>query len=107
VRACVWPGNYSLGLLFADALMKSSPADEPLPYYAVQLANQGVWNADTGVNDLGVTVEVSTSAPDTGAYSGDLWIGSRPPSTDSAGGVTLPSFAGALLLLALFPFLLF
>jgi len=100
-------GNYSLGLLFADALMASSPSAEPLPYYAIQLANEGTWNADTGVNDLGVTVQVATSAPDTGAYTGDLWVGARPSSLDSAGGTTLPSIAGALLLLVLLPFLLF
>lgn len=100
-------GNYSLGLLFADALMASSPSAEPLPYYAIQLANEGTWNADTGINDLGVTVQVATSAPDTGAYAGDLWVGARPSSLDSAGGTTLPSVAGALLLLVLLPFLLF
>ncbi len=103
----LWPGNYSLGLLFADALMASSPSAEPLPYYAIQLANEGTWNATTGVNDLGVTVQVATSAPDTGAYVGDLWVGDRPSSLDSASGTTLPSIAGALLLLVLLPLLLF
>ena len=55
-------GTYHLYLHLPDAY--SSLADDPR--YAVRLANVGVWDSATGLNDLGADVEVSTSAPDPG-----------------------------------------
>jgi hypothetical protein len=33
------------------------------PRYAIRLANEGVWDSATGMNDLGATVTVSSAAP--------------------------------------------
>ena len=48
-----WPaGTYALSLALPDP----KPSLAGSPDYAIRMANQGVWNATTGENDLGLTV---------------------------------------------------
>lgn len=49
------PGTYALSLALPDA----SPSLAGDPAYAVQLANEGVWDATSGLNDLGQTLTVA------------------------------------------------
>jgi hypothetical protein len=78
-------GTYQLGLQLADALFTPTPASAPpQPRYAIQLANQGtLWNATTGWHNLGGQVSVSSTGPDTGAHTGELWFGRTSWQTSS------------------------
>lgn len=67
VPANIPEGNYDIFLHLSDPT-------ETLRYrheYAIQLANEGVWESATGYNNLGQTLSVSSSAPGED-YSGDL-----------------------------------
>lgn len=59
IPADVPEGTYHLYLYLPDKY--STIADNPR--YAVRLANTGVWDESTGMNDLGATVSISASAP--------------------------------------------
>jgi len=48
-------GSYDVHLAMPDAA--DTLADDPR--YAVRLANQGIWNAATGENDLGITIDIA------------------------------------------------
>ena len=52
-------GTYQLYLHLPD--IHASIAQDPR--YAIRLANEGVWDSATGMNDLGATVTVSSDAP--------------------------------------------
>lgn len=58
VPADVPPGKYTVSLLLSDPAPNIASRAE----YAIQLANDGVWNAATGRNALG-TIDVTASAP--------------------------------------------
>ena len=68
ITACasVPPGRYRLllDLPAPERRLRSNPA------YAIQLANEGVWDADTGANDLGQTLVVGRNQPSTGSCHG-------------------------------------
>ncbi len=59
IPASVPEGTYHLYLYLPD-ISEQIMND---PRYAVRLANQGVWDAETGLNDLGATLVVNASAP--------------------------------------------
>lgn len=59
IPADVAEGNYHLYLYLPDKY--STIAGDPR--YAVRLANEGVWDEATGMNDLGATASISASAP--------------------------------------------
>lgn len=61
-------GTYKLGLVLPDPL----PSLYNRPEYAIRLANAGVWDG-SGVNDLGVTVKLSSSGT-AAPYSGTQWF---------------------------------
>lgn len=50
-------GDYRLFLFLPDA----EPSLAARPAYAVRLANEGMWEAQSGYNDLGVTIKVAQS----------------------------------------------
>ena len=64
--AAVPPGRYRLllDLPAPERRLRSNAA------YAIQLANEGVWDADTGANDLGQTLVVGRNQPSTGSCHG-------------------------------------
>jgi len=67
IPASLPEGNYDVFLHLSDPV-------EALRYrqeYAIHLANEGVWESETGYNSLGHTLTVSNSAPGDN-YSGDL-----------------------------------
>jgi hypothetical protein len=49
------PGNYALFLFLPDAAVGLSKR----PEYAIQLANDQVWEASTGYNNLQDTVQIN------------------------------------------------
>ena len=51
-------GSYSLGLQVPDPDSDSTTADLRQPAYSVRLANDGIWDSETGVNDLGMSLTV-------------------------------------------------
>lgn len=51
-------GEYSLGVLVPDPDSDSTTADLTKPAYSVRLANAGIWDAERGVNDLGMDLTV-------------------------------------------------
>ena len=51
-------GSYSLGLQVPDPDSDSTTADLTKPAYSVRLANDGIWDSETGVNDLGMQLTV-------------------------------------------------
>ena len=51
-------GEYSLGVLVPDPDSDSTSADLTKPAYSVRLANDGIWDSETGVNDLGMQLTV-------------------------------------------------
>ncbi|MCF7825226.1 MAG: DUF4832 domain-containing protein, partial [Candidatus Marinimicrobia bacterium] len=62
-------GNYDMFLHLSDPV-------EALRYrheYAIHLANENIWESETGYNNLGHTLAVSSSAPGEN-YSGDLFF---------------------------------
>ncbi|WP_020575898.1 DUF4832 domain-containing protein [Actinopolymorpha alba] len=79
VRACAAlpPGRYQLLLNLPDPA-PSLRSQAPLPgtqtsynaAYAIQLANQGVWQPRTGYNDLRHTLVVDAKQPQTGSCEG-------------------------------------
>lgn len=68
------------------------------PEYAVRFANEGVWEGDTGYNDLLVAVDVTAGASG-GAYDGALWF--RPYEEHVSAEAELP--AGAWEVSPVFP----
>ncbi len=59
VPANVPPGTYSLALWLPDA----APSLQGKPAYAVQLANDGVWDASLGENTITTSLRVDPTAP--------------------------------------------
>lgn len=57
VQAPAGPGTYSLGVMVPDP-DRDSAADLDQPAYSIQLANTGMWDAEQGVNDLGMQLVV-------------------------------------------------
>ena len=51
-------GSYSLGLQVPDPDSDSTTADLTKPAYSVRLANDVIWDSETGVNDLGMQLTV-------------------------------------------------
>jgi hypothetical protein len=63
------PSEYEVLLALPDA----SPRLSDRPEYALRFANASIWEAQTGLNALGHTITVSSSAP--GAlYTGSSWF---------------------------------
>ena len=59
IPADLTPGSYTLAVRLPD----ESPSLSDDPRYAIRLANDGVWNDDTGDNVLTPALVVDASAP--------------------------------------------
>ncbi|MEM9811031.1 MAG: DUF4832 domain-containing protein [Pseudomonadota bacterium] len=68
------PGNYEVLLSLPD------PSDEldDRPEYAIRLANEGVWEAETGYNALGVSVTVTPADGGVSAEPGPMPVEPTP-----------------------------
>ncbi|MCB0032843.1 MAG: DUF4832 domain-containing protein [Anaerolineales bacterium] len=69
VPNCVPTGAYELHLYLPDPLLPERPE------YAARIANDGVWEAASGYNDLGHTVVVSENAASHPAAGGISFVG--------------------------------
>ncbi|OWY19882.1 hypothetical protein C7N43_19705, partial [Sphingobacteriales bacterium UPWRP_1] len=49
------------------------------PYYAIQLANNGVWESTTGYNNLLFTLTIDHTYTGGTSYNGAQWAGTPPP----------------------------
>jgi len=55
------------------------------PYYAIQLANTGVWESTTGYNKLLFTLTIDHNYTGGTAYTGNQWAGTPPPQPQITG----------------------
>ncbi|MFZ5940553.1 MAG: DUF4832 domain-containing protein [Bacteroidota bacterium] len=91
IPATMENGDYDLFLSLPDPeiTLKNNPA------YAIRLANDGVWNAELGMNDLGHVLHIVPAEPGPD-YNGPVIFasaGTRTAGIPSAPGINLSSFA--------------
>lgn len=67
-------GNYEAFLYIPDSELSS-------PSYAVQLANNGLWEATTGFNRLNQNFEITSTCVGTSTWNGANWTGGLPSET--------------------------
>lgn len=70
IPANIPSGTYSLLLNLPDAYAGISNR----PEYAVRFANQQVWEASTGYNNLLVNINIDDNTAETGTYQGEHYF---------------------------------
>ncbi|MDA3962920.1 MAG: DUF4874 domain-containing protein [Planctomycetota bacterium] len=100
------PGSYRLGLALPDP----APSLSGDIRYHIRLANTGLWQADTGIHDLGLSVTVTGAVPERRIalepLPGHAWSATAPGEATALGTIdgkrviALPANADAVLVCA-------
>jgi hypothetical protein len=82
-----WEGSFTLNQTFTvpdgnyEAFLYMPDSELSSPSYAVQLANNGLWEASTGYNRLNQNFVITSTCSATSTWNGTNWVGGLPSET--------------------------